>query len=458
MKKKYKKKVIKQKHRISEAEEHPEHDVQLDLFADIAGESTKGGDYVDHTAEEVDPVQRDIQHDSVPVGYIGTSEYDFPTDVDWSQQAIDTRKKRLYGGRTREGIKNQFNFTSGLLNNKYVCLNCHRLYKYQEKRCYHCNSLTTAVFNKKSTKKKKTTIPIFSKNNGKIFGHEITKGREEIVGYETIIYTEEPRAFEYIRELTEKPLLQLEEVPGTRLKSSGKKLPGIYAHKDDIDKLRIPFTEWLNDGWSYGQTVFRYAAYKPERYTIYDKTYTVVTNYLERLKLIRLQLWNQLYSSIGGLGDFKDIKKVTFDKNMYIKLSIPDAAGYYPYSAKHPASNKMILILSPEPEPEFDACEDIQPVKIGRSDQVLKRLNLSPKNILYDQFKEAIHALIFHKDKFIIVIPQEKSFIFPLVPEDLNKWDTYYLINFGGTLNERNPSGPTKSYIEWDLDDYYDEI
>jgi len=97
-------------------------------------------------------------------------------------------------------------------------------------------------------------------------------------------------------------------------------------------------------------------------------------------------------------------------------------------------------------------------VKIGRSENVPARMNLSPKNILYEPFKEAIHALIFNKDELIIVIPQDKSFIFPLEPDDLKKWDKYKSILAGDTLSEKNPSGPTNMYMEWDLDDYFDDL
>lgn len=445
-KKKYKKKPIKQKDRISETEEIQNAKVNKTILADFSSESTAGGDYVDHTAEEINPIQRDIHQQSAPTGFINDGFGDAPVDVDWSQMAIDKRKKRLYGGRTREGIKEQYNFTSGFLGRKYICLNCHRLYTLEEERCYHCNSVTTAKFNKKKIKKKRTT------RSRRIYNDYYTDKYPEFHNP----YAEFSRAFKYIRDLTEKPLLQLEEVPGTRLKSSGQKLPGIYAYKNEINALREPFAQWLNKGGD--QAIFHHVAYKPENYTIFDKTYTVVTHYLEQLKLIRLQLWYQLYSSLGGLGSFEDIKKVSMDKKKYIKVSVPDAEGYYSYTAKHPISDKTILILSPEPEPLLDAVEDIQPIKIGTSDQVKKQLNLSKKNILYEPFKNAIHALIFKRDELIIVIPQEKSFIFPMEEDDLKKWDKYKSINAGETLSERNPSGPTRMYIEYDMDDFYSEF
>lgn len=428
-KKEYRKKTVKQKDRTSKSEEHPETNLKQKTFADFSSQSTAGGDYVDHTAEEIAPVQRDIHQASIPEGIMSNG---MPVEVPWDQMAIDRRKKYLYGGRTREGIKDRFNFIKILLSRRYICLNCHKLYKKYTERCYHCDSLTTTIFNQPTLKKEKISIPIFNRWTGEIIGYS-----------QRIIFNEVPRAFEYIHDLSEKSLLQLEEVPGTRLKSSGQKLPGIYAYKTEIDKLRKPFAEWLNKRYingSINQPIFEYVEYKPENYTIYSKTYTVVTHYLKQLKLIRLQLWNQLYSSIGGLGDFKDIKKRTIDKRDYIKLSVPGTEGYYSHTATHPPSNKTILILSPGPDPELDAVEDIQPIKIARSDRVKKPLNLSRKNILYKPFKKAYHALIFEKNELKIIIPQEKSFIFPMEAADLKKWDEYNSINAGRTLSERNPS------------------
>lgn len=446
-KKKYKKKPIKQKDRISETEEIQDSKIHQITLADFSSESAAGGDYVDHTSEEINLVQRDIRQESAPVG-IDSSGFD--VHVDWTQMAIDRRKKYLYGGRTREGIKDRFNFIKYFLSRRYICLNCHKLYDLYTERCYACDSLTTTIFNQPTLKKEKISIPKFNHWTGEIIGY-----------YQRSVFNEVPQAFEHIRELSEKSKLQLEEVPGTRLKSAGQKLPGIHAHEKEINNLREPFAQWLNDRYCRGehqQAMFQYVTQKPETYTIYSKTYTVVTNYLERLKLIRLQLWYDLYHIIGGLGDFKDIKKVTIDKKKYIKLSIPDIEGYYSYTAKHPPSNKIILILSPEPDPELDAVEDIQPVQIGRSDRIKKRLNLSRKNILYEPFKKAYHALIFEKDDLKIVIPQEKSFIFPLDVDDLKKWNKYYSILAGSTLSERNPSGPSNMYKEWDMDDYYSEF
>lgn len=446
--KKYKKKAIKEKDQVSETEEVPDGKVQQTLLPDYIGTESEGGDYVNHTAEEVDPVQRDIAQQSAPVGLLG----DFPVEVDWSQMAVDKRKKRLYGGRTRTRIKNQYNFVNNLLFSTYVCLNCHKLLKYNTERCPYCNSLTTALFNKKNPKKTKHQRVKYN-----AFTNELIEMGSYYV-YET------PRAFEYMRELSTQPLLQLEEVPGTRLKGSGKKLPGISAHKDVIDKLRKPFAGWLNRriGWHdndwINQTVFVYVANKPQYTTIYDKTYTVVTNYLERLKLIRLQLWYELYHSLGGLGDFKQIKSVTIDKKKYIKLYVPEAEGYYSYSAHHVASDKTVLILSPEPDPELDSVENIQPIQIGRSEKVKARMNLSMKNSLYSGFKEAYHALIFKKDELIIVIPQEKSFIFPFTINDIENWRIHSAIDHGESLDEKNPSGPTRMYIEWDKDDFYDDL
>lgn len=446
-KKIYQKKIIKDKDRTSETEEHPDTNLKKITLPDFTSQSSEGGDYTDHTAEEINPTQRDIQQASAPMGIDSSG---FPVYVDWSQMAIVTN--RLYGGRTREGIKNDFDFTKILLSGHYICLNCHKLYDFYSERCDTCGSLTTARFNKnpEKTKRKpfKATI--------------INPVTDHAINFYVKPYPELPRAFEYIRDLCEKSKEQLQEVPGTRLKSAGQHLPGIYAYKTEIDNLREPFAQWLNNEYcydgGYNQTIFQYVTHEPEIYTIYSKTYTVVTNYLERLKLIRLQLWYELYHSIGGLGDFKSIKKVTIDKQEYIKLSVPDAAGYYSYAATHPPSNKIILILSPEPDPELDAVEDIQPVKIGRSDRVKAQLNLSKKNILYESFKKAYHALIFEKDDLIIVIPQEKSFIFPMDIDDLKKWDKYYSIMAGSTLSERNPSGPTRMYKEYDLDDFYSEF
>jgi len=446
-KKKYKKKAIKEKDQVSETEEVPDGKVQQTLLPDYIEKESDGGDYVNHAAEEVDPVQRDIAQQSAPIGLLG----DMPVDVDWSQMAVDKSKKRLYGGRTSTGIKNQFNFVRNFLFKKYVCLNCHKLLEYKTERCPYCNSLTTMVFNKKSTIKRKVRIMRIRRLQTPI--GNIDMGMDSYVKY----IPETPRAFEYIHELSTQPLLQLEEVPGTRLKGSGKKLPGISAHKDIIDKLRKPFAGWLNNEWT-SQTIFVYAANQPQYTTIYDKTYTVVTNYLERLKLIRLQLWYQLYHSLGGCGDFKQIKSVTIDKKKYIKLYVPEAEGYYSYSAYHAASDKTVLILSPEPEPELDSVENVQPIQIGRSEQVKARMNLSMKNSLYAGFKEAYHALIFKKDEFIIVIPQEKSFIFPFTIHDIKQWREYDSIDNGESLDEKNPSGPTRMYIEWDKDDFYDEL
>lgn len=91
-KKKYKKKAIKEKDQVSETEEVPDGKVQQTLLPDYIGTESEGGDYVNHAAEEVDPVQRDIAQQSAPVGLLG----DFPVDVDWSQMAVDKSKKRLY--------------------------------------------------------------------------------------------------------------------------------------------------------------------------------------------------------------------------------------------------------------------------------------------------------------------------------------------------------------------------
>lgn len=453
MKKKYKKKPIKgiDKEQVSESEEHPDSTLNQSTMADFSDDISEGGDYVDHTAEEVDPVQRDILQQSAPVGYIGSDDIG-SVDVDWNQMAIDKRKKRLYGGRTREGIKRSYNFVKDLLFGKYICLNCHKLFNYKTERCPNCNSYTTAFFNSKPIKKDYSILESIEDDYAR---RQQKKYIDNVEYFDT-----ECRGLKYIHVMAEgKSLQELKEVPGTRLKSSGRGLPGKDAYAKEIDALRKPFAAWLNDrqGGS-GQTIFKYVEKKPENYTIYDKTYTVVTTYLERLKLIRLQLWYELYHSLGGLGDFKDIKKVTIDKQDYIKLYIPESEGFYPYTAKHPASDKTILILSPTPDPELDAVEDIQPVKIGRSETVPARMNLSKKHILYEPFKEAIHALIFNKDELIIVIPQEKSFIFPLEPDDFYKWSGYESIISGATLSERNPSGPTNMYIEWDADDFYDEL
>lgn len=454
MKKKYKKKPIKgiDKEQVSESEEHPDYKVPQVTLADFSTEISEGGDYVDHTAEEIDPVQSDIQQQSAPVGYVDGDGIDMPVDIDWTQQAIDKRKKRLYGGRTREGIKRQYNFVKNFLAGRYVCLSCHKLLNFKTERCPNCNSYTTAIFNSKPVKKDYSILESIEDR------YERRSMKEYIDNYQ--YFDTESRGLKYIYDLAEvKSLLQLKEVPGTRLKSSGLGLPGKDAYQNEINNLRKEFAEWLNNkSYATGQSIFWYAPQQPEIHTIYDKTYTVVTHYLERLKLIRLQLWYQLYSSIGRLGDFKDIKSITIDKNKYLKIYIPDAAGYYPYAAKHLPSDKIILILSPERDPELESVDNIQPVKIGRSDQVPARLNLSTKNILYEPFKEALHALIFNKDELIIVIPQEKSFIFPLEADDFKKWDIYDSINAGDTLSEKNPSGPTNMYKEWDMDDFYDEL
>lgn len=449
MKKKYKKKPIKgiDKEQVSAAEEHPDSKLHQSTMADFSDDISEGGDYVDHTAEEVDPVQRDEIQSSAPVGYIGSDDIG-SVDVDWSQQAIDKRKKRLYGGRTREGIKREFNYVLQLLRNKYVCLSCHKLYNEKIKRCYRCNAYTTSIFNQSNLKKEKMWVPKVNHYTGEVIG-------EREISY----YPEYPRGLKYIYNLAEnKSLRELKEVPGTGLKNAGVGLPGRNAYEKEIDALRKPFKEWLDFKHRFGQTIFKYVENKPENYTIYDKTYTVVTTYLERLKLIRLQLWYQLYTVIGGLGDFKDIKKITIDKKNYIKLYVPESKGFYSYTAKHLPSDKTILILSPEPDPELDAVEDIQPVKIGRSENVPARMNLSEKNILYEHFKKAIHALIFYKNDLVIVVPQEKSFIFPNSINDLMNWDVYYSIKDGDTLSEKNPSGPTRMYIEWDMDDFYEDL
>lgn len=450
MKKKYKKKPIKgiSKEQVSESEEHPDSKLHQLTMADFSGQSSAGGDYVDHTAEEIDPVQRDETQSSAPIGYIN----DMPVDIDWSQMAVDKRKKRLYGGRTRNGIKRQYNFVKNFLIGEYICLSCHKLLNFKTERCPHCNAYTTAIFNSKPVKKDYSILESIEDDYARRSMKRYIDNHQH--------FDTESRGLKYIYDLAEeKSLLQLKEVPGTRLKSSGLGLPGKDAYQNEINNLRKPFAEWLNNkSYTTGQSIFWYAPHQPEIHTIYDKTYTVVTHYLERLKLIRLQLWYQLYSSIGGLGYFKDSKAVTVDKNKYLKISVPDAEGYYSYTAKHPPSDKKILILSPEPEPDLDVVEDIQPVKIGRSDQVKKRMNLSPKHFLYEPFKEAYHALIFHKNELIIVIPQEKSFIFPLSTDDIKKWDKYNYASSGGYLTEKNPSGPTKMYIEWDTDDFYDEL
>ncbi len=55
--KKYKKKAIKEKDQVSETEEVPDGKVQQTLLPDYIGTESEGGDYVNHAAEEVDPVR-----------------------------------------------------------------------------------------------------------------------------------------------------------------------------------------------------------------------------------------------------------------------------------------------------------------------------------------------------------------------------------------------------------------
>jgi len=246
-------------------------------------------------------------------------------------------------------------------------------------------------------------------------------------------------------------MAELEEIPGTRLKSTGKKLPGVNAYRKEIDELREPLVNLLNR-YQNPMHFFKYLAEDPGRTSIFDPVHEVVTNYLNRLKLIRLQLWNDLYSTFGGLGTFKEIKKVTIDdkgKYTYIKVRTPkDAINYYPFIANHDLSCKKILILSETNNPLIDTLNDIESIKIGRKETIGSDISLPEKNPLFKPFLDAENALIFEKNSIISVIPQERSWIFPRNVEELKHLFELKHIESYGRSKHLKPS-----LREWDRDE-----
>jgi len=423
-KKRNKRKDKKKQRDITDGEEHELNKPKKDIVPDYTGKTDTGGDYVKYTTKEdntstvANDIAKDIEYNSMPAASFGIE--DISNCINWNQMAVDTRKKRLVHGQTRKGVKEWHDFVKELLAGHYICMNCHRLHAMRTDRCYRCNAVTTSYLMPNKIKPKKLRYEI-------------------------------PKAFDYVHDLIEMPMAELEEIPGTRLKSTGKKLPGVNAYRKEIDELREPLVNLLNR-YQNPMHFFKYLAEDPGRTSIFDPVHEVVTNYLNRLKLIRLQLWNDLYSTFGGLGTFKEIKKVTIDdkgKYTYIKVRTPkDAINYYPFIANHDLSCKKILILSETNNPLIDTLNDIESIKIGRKETIGSDISLPEKNPLFKPFLDAENALIFEKNSIISVIPQERSWIFPRNVEELKHLFELKHIESYGRSKHLKPS-----LREWDRDE-----
>lgn len=385
-----------------------------DLIADLSSESKKGGDYV---------VKNTLIQQDLRIGDLAAIER---TKKGWTnraynvhavdQMAVDntrfdtrnrvfTRFPGAFVGPKPSGLIKKGDIVKMLLSRRYICTRCHFPHDVYYKWCPSCSAPVIRRY------------PIYNLIKMNIEELKIIPGTE----------FRNPKN-------------------GKKIKNTGNKIPGYSGDRSLIEALRQPLSLYLQENF---RTMIAYHANKEEG-ELSQRIGVVVTNYLERLKLIRLQLWNMLYDNIGRIGVFSDINDFSLDKSSF-KLSLPaDAVGMKPYIAHFNYGDKDIMLLSHDDYLKSDKLKDIKPMKISGKDTIKKqRISISKKVPIYNEIKESHHhALIFRNDDYIAVIPQEKSMIFPESTAEL--YDLFELARFQGTRKV------PRKYAAWDIHDIAD--
>lgn len=391
-----------------------DHKNKPELFADLTGESKKGGDYVKHTSNNKPDLRMgDLAAiEQTKKGWTETAYNIHAVDqMAVDNTRFDTRTRAFvrfpgaFVGPKPSGLIKRGDLIKWLLSRRYICTRCHFPHDRHYKWCPACSAPVIRRY------------PIYNLIKMDIEELKIIPGTE----------LRNPKN-------------------GKKIKSTGNFIPGYSAYRRLIEDLRRPLALFLQENF---RTVIGYHASKEES-ELSPRVGVVVTNYLERLKLIRLQLWNILYDNIGRIGSFTDINSFSLDKSSF-KLSLPaDAVGMKPYFAHHALSDKDIMLLSNDDYLKSDKVKDITPIKISGKDTIKKqRISISKKVPIYNEIKESHHhALIFRNNDYIAVIPQEKSMIFPESPAEL--YDLFALARFQG------PRKVQRKYAVWDIHDIAD--